>query len=187
MRKLYSFMVTTLDGFHEGPDGEFDWPNVDDEFHAFSERQLNDIDALLFGRRTYEHMAAFWPTAAAMETLPVTAGRMNSMRKLVFSQTLEADQVMWENAELVTTDPLPVIDELKQRPGEGDIALFGSSTFTASLLEAGAIDEVGVMINPILLGGGVSLFAGLTKRVPLQLSRTTTFRNGNVMLYYAPA
>jgi dihydrofolate reductase len=116
MRKLYSFMVTTLDGFHEGPDGEFDW----------------------------------------------------------------------ENSELVSGDPLPVIEQLEQRPGEGDIALFGSSTFTASLLDAGVVDEIGVMVMPVLLGGGVSLFTGLTKRVPLRLSRTTTFRNGNVMLYDAP-
>jgi dihydrofolate reductase len=184
MRKLFSFMVTSLDGYHVGPEGEFDWPNVDDEFHAFSIRQLNDVDTLLFGRVTYEGMAQFWPSPEAKEGLPVTAARMNGLRKLVFSKTLT--EATWENSELVTADPVATIHELKQRPGEGDIALFGSSRFTAGLLEAGVVDEVGVMVNPILLGGGVPLFTGLTHRVPLCLARTLTFRNGNVLLSYTP-
>lgn len=184
MRKLFSFMVTTLDGYHIGPEGEFDRPNVDEEFHAFSTRQLNDVDTLLFGRVTYEHMAEFWPSPEAREALPVTADRMNGVHKVVFSSTLT--EASWENSELVTTDPVAKIEELKQRPGEGDIALFGSSTFTASLLEAGVVDEMGVMVNPILLGGGVSLFTGLTDRVELCLARTITFRNGNVLLVYTP-
>lgn len=104
MRKLFSFMVTTLDGYHTGPDGEFDWPNVDGEFHEFSIRQMNDIDTLLFGRVTYEHMAQFWPSPEALETLPVTAGRMNSVHKVVFSSTLT--EATWENSELVTGDPV---------------------------------------------------------------------------------
>ena len=184
MRKLFSFMVTTLDGFHCGPNGEFDWPNVDDEFHEFSVRQMNDIDTLLFGRITYDFMAQYWPSAEAMEADPVTAGRMNGIHKVVFSSTL--DEATWENSELVSTDPVAAITELKQRPGDGDLALFGSPTFTASLLQAGVVDEVRVMVNPILLGGGVSLFAGLTDRVKLQLNRTITFRNGNVLLCYTP-
>jgi dihydrofolate reductase len=88
MRKLVSFVVTSLDGYHTGPNGEVDWPNVDEQFHEFSTRQLNDIDTLLFGRITYEHMAAFWPTPEARETLPVTARRINGLEKLVFSSTL---------------------------------------------------------------------------------------------------
>jgi dihydrofolate reductase len=89
MRKLFSFMVTTLDGYHTGPNGEFDWPNVDEEFNEFSIRQINDIDTLLFGRVTYEYMAQFWPSPDALEADPVTAERMNSVHKLVFSATLK--------------------------------------------------------------------------------------------------
>lgn len=184
MRKLFSFMVTTLDGYHVGPDGEFDWPNVDDEFHEFSIRQMNDIDTLVFGRTTYEHMAQFWPSPEAQKVDPVTARRMNSVHKLVFSSTLT--EATWENSELVTTDPVTKIEELKRRPGDADLALFGSSTFTASLLEAGVVDELRVMVNPVLLGRGVSLFSGLTDRVTLRLARTITFRNGNVLLCYTP-
>lgn len=184
MRKLFSFVFTSLDGFHAGPGGEFDWPNVDEEFTDFSVRQMNDVDTLLFGRVTYEHMAQYWPTPEALRADPVTAERMNRIPKLVFSSTLT--EATWENTELVTTDPVARIEALKQRPGEGDLALFGSSTFTAALLGAGVIDEVRVMVNPILLGGGMTLFAGLTDRVRLHLERTITFRNGNVLLCSTP-
>ena len=184
MRQLFSFVATSLDGFHVDAAGAFDWPNVDEEFHHYSTRQLNDVDTLLFGRVTYEHMAAFWPTAEAEAALPVTTGRMRALRKLVVSSTLT--EVTWENSELVATDPVPVVRELLARPGEGDVAVFGSSTLTAGLLEAGVVDELRVMVNPILLGGGTSLFTGLTGRAPLRLARTTSFRNGNVLLTYTP-
>ena len=75
MRKLISFMVVTLDGYYEGPDGEFDWPNVDDEFNEFAISQLDNIDTLVFGRATYEGMASYWPTPAALEDDPAVAGR----------------------------------------------------------------------------------------------------------------
>ena len=67
-------MVVTLDGFYEGPNGEFDWPNVDDEFNEFAISQMNDIDTLLFGRVTYQGMAAYWPTPAALEAIPWSPG-----------------------------------------------------------------------------------------------------------------
>src|SRR5262249_16795925 len=79
MRKLISFMVVTLDGYYEGPNAEFDWPNVDDEFNEFAISQLDDIDTLLFGRATYDGMASYWPTPAAIEDSPDVAGRMNSV------------------------------------------------------------------------------------------------------------
>lgn len=184
MKRLFSFMVTTLDGHHTGPDGELDWPNVDEDFHEFNIRQMNDIDTLLFGRATYDHMAEFWPRPEALEVNPVIARRMNTIHKVVFSSTLT--EATWENTDLVTGDPVTTIDELKRGPGDGDLAIFGSSSFTASLLEAGVVDEVRVLVNPILLGGGVSLFTGLTERIQLRHARTITFRNGNVLLCYTP-
>ena len=90
MRKLYSFMVVSLDGFYEGPNGEFDWPVVDQEFNEFGIEQLHDTDALLFGRVTYEGMAAYWPTPAAREDDPVVAELMNGLPKVVVSTTLTA-------------------------------------------------------------------------------------------------
>jgi len=183
MRKLLSFMVVTLDGYYEGPDGEFDWPNVDDEFNEFAISQMNDIDTLLFGRNTYEGMASYWPTPEAKEDDPAITDRMNTIPKVVFSSTL--DRAEWQNTELVTGDVAETIAALKQQPGK-DLAFFGSPTLTASLIEQGLVDELRVMVHPILLGAGKSLFSTLSRRVPVELLRTTVFHSGNVMLVYRP-
>jgi dihydrofolate reductase len=183
VRKLVSFMVVTLDGYYEGPNGEFDWPNVDDEFNEFAISQINDIDTLLFGRATYEGMASYWPTPEATEGDPAVAGRMNAIPKIVFSSSL--DTADWQNTELVKDGVAETITELKRQPGK-DLALFGSPTLTASLIEQGLVDELRVMVHPILLGAGKSLFAALSRRVPVELQRTIVFHSGNVMLVYRP-
>jgi dihydrofolate reductase len=117
MRKLYSFMVVSLDGFYEGPNGEFDWPVVDQEFNEFGIEQLHDTDALLFGRVTYEGMAAYWPTPAAREDDPVVAELMNSLPKMVVSTTLTAAD--WGDTRLVGGNVAEEIAKLKQEPGKG--------------------------------------------------------------------
>jgi dihydrofolate reductase len=101
----------------------------------------------------------------------------------VFSSTLSSAD--WENSTLVTGDAAEAIAELKQQPGR-DLAMFGSPTLTASLIEQGLVDELRVMVQPILLGAGKSLFAALHRRVPVELERTTVFRSGNVLLHYRP-
>jgi dihydrofolate reductase len=183
MRKLFSYMVVTLDGFYEGPNQEFDWPNVDDTFNEYAISMMNDIDTLLFGRVTYEGMAAYWPTPAAVEGDPLVAPRMNGVPKIVYSATLGTAD--WQNTTLVTGDAVESVRELKQQPGK-DLALFGSPHLTVSLLEQGLVDELRVMVNPILLGGGKSLFTGLKDRVRLQLKTATTFSSGNALLCYRP-
>ena len=184
MRPIYAFIVQTVDGYYEGPNGEFDWPNVDDEFNEFAISQLNDIDTLIFGRATYEGMASYWPTPAALDDDPLIADRMNNIPKVVFSSSL--DSADWQNTRLVSGDVAGAITELKQQPGK-NLAVFGSSTLTVSLIDQGLVDELRVMVQPILLGAGKSLFAGLHDRVPVQLQRTTVFSSGNVMLHYRPA
>ena len=184
MRKLISFMATTLDGYYEGPNGEFDWPNVDDQFNDFSVSQLNNIDTLLFGRITYEGMASYWPTEDGVRDDPTIAGLMNGMDKVVFSASLE--RADWEHTTHERGDAVAAVKELKQ--GEGKhLALFGCPHLTVSLLDAGLIDEVRVMVMPILLGDGKPLFAGLRERIGLRLLTTFTFANGNVLLTYRPA
>jgi dihydrofolate reductase len=184
MRKLISFMVVTLDGYYEGPNGEFDFWNIDDEFYEFSISQLNDIDTLVFGRATYDGMAGYWPTPQGVEDNPVIAERMNTIAKVVVSTTLEKAE--WQNTTLVKGDAADVIADLKRQPGQ-HLALFGSPSLTASLLERGLVDELRVMVHPILLGAGKSLFETLKDHVRLERLRTTTFRSGNVLLTYRPA
>ncbi len=184
MRKLISFMVVTLDGYYEGPNGEFDWPNVDDEFNEFAVSQLRDIDTLLFGRATYEGMASYWPTPEALEGDPAVAGLMNDIPKVVFSSTL--DTADWQNTRLIKGPAVDEVATLKEQPGK-HLALFGSPHLTVSLLEQGLVDELRVMVHPILLGAGKSLFTGLNNRVPVELVTTTVFSSGNVLLTYRPA
>ena len=85
MQTLASFIFTSLDGFYEGPNGELDWPIVDQEFNDFAARQLDDADTIAFGRATYEHMAAYWPTEQAEANDPAMTSRMNDKEKIVFS------------------------------------------------------------------------------------------------------
>ncbi len=183
MRKLIFFMLTTLDGFFEGPNREIDWHNVDEEFNEFAINQLNEMDTLLFGRVTYQLMASYWPTEAAIRDDPVVADKMNNLPKIVFSRTLSS--VEWQNTRLVKENVAEEILKLKQQPGK-DMAIFGSSDLAVTLMKHGLIDEYRIMVNPVVLGSGKPLFKGLNDRLQLNLVKTRTFRSGNVLLYYKP-
>lgn len=183
MRKIVFFMLTSLDGYFEAPGRNIDWHTVDEEFNEFAEQQTSEFGALLFGRVTYELMASYWPTDAAKQDDPVIAGLMNQMPKFVFSTTLQA--VEWENTELVKTDFVEVVTALKQESGK-DVAIFGSSDLTVSLMAHDLIDEYRIMINPIILGEGRTVFDGIHGQVKLNLINVRTFKNGNVLLSYEP-
>lgn len=128
MRKVISQMMVSLDGFVEGPKQELDWHHVDDEYNKYAEEILYSIDAISFGRRTYEHMKAFWPTEFAIEKFPVIAERMDHLPKFVFSNTL--DEVDWNNASLMKEKVDDYIIEFKQQPGK-DLVILGSSHFVS--------------------------------------------------------
>ncbi len=184
MRTLASFIFISLDGFYEGSNGELDWPNVDAEFNDFAIRQLDEADTLGFGRATYEHMAAYWPTDQASANDPAIASRMNDKEKLVFSTTLtEAD---WSGTTIVRGEAMEHVREIQAGPGN-DLLVIGSTHLTASLAQAGVLDELRVMIFPIVLGQGRSLFEDLKSRVPLTLLRVKEFDSGNLLLTYRPS
>ena len=183
MRKVFLFMMVTLDGFFEGPDHNIDWHNVDEEFNEFAIDQLNEVDTLLFGRVTYEGMASYWPTAFAIENDPEVAGKMNAIPKIVFSRTL--DRAEWSNSRLVKENIAEEVSQLKQQQGR-DLAIFGSANLTMSLLQMGLIDELRLMVNPVVLGKGNPLFGGIHEKLNLKLIKTRVFRSGNVLLCYQP-
>ncbi|MFL5704865.1 MAG: dihydrofolate reductase family protein [Ktedonobacteraceae bacterium] len=183
MRNVFVFMMVTLDGFFEGPNQEIDWHNVDEEFNEFAIQQLNDVDMLLFGRVTYQLMASYWPTQFAKENDPIVADKMNTVPKLVFSQTL--DKVEWDNTRLMKENVAEEIAKLKQQQGR-DLAIFGSAALAVSLLQMGLIDELRIMVNPVVLGQGNPFFKGTHDKLNLNLLKTKTFRSGNVLLYYQP-
>jgi dihydrofolate reductase len=184
MRKIFAFIMTTLDGYYEGPNQEFDFWVVDEEFNGFAVEQLDEVDTLLFGRVTYEGMAAYWPSPAAEEDDPRIAARMNGLSKIVVSRTL--DSADWANTRLIKDDVTDELTKLKQQPGK-DIAILGSSDLTVSLLQMGLVDEVRIMVNPVVLGAGKSVFRSADERISLKLLKSRRCDSGNVLLYYQPA
>ena len=184
MRKIFAFIMTTLDGYYEGPNQEFDFWVVDEEFNRFAAEQLNKAGTLLFGRVTYEGMAAYWPTPAAEQDDPRVAAKMNHLPKIVVSTTLAKAE--WANTRIIRDDVGEQLSELKQQPGK-DIAILGSSQLTMSLLKTGLVDEVRLMINPVVLGGGTPVFSAAGERIGLKLLKARPFDSGNVLLSYQPA
>ncbi len=184
MRTLASFIITSLDGFYEGPNGELDWSIVDEEFDEFAVRQLDDAEMLGFGRVTYEHMAAYWPTAQAEANDPAVTSRMNDKEKLVFSTTLT--DASWSRTTVVRGEATEHVPSIRAGTG-GELLVIGSAHLTANLAQAGILDELRVMVCPIVLGQGRSLFEDLARRVSLTLLGVRQFESGNLVLTYRPS
>jgi len=180
MRRLIVSNVMSLDGYFESKDKKLDWFVVDEEFLAYAAEMLRSVDTIVFGRATYEHMAAYWPSAPKDEI----AEAMNSLPKIVFSRTL--DQAEWNNSRLVKGDAANEIAKLKQQPGK-DMVILGSAMLASALLQAGLIDEYRVILTPILLGAGNPMFQGIEGRIRLKLEKTKLLRSGVVVLYYQKA
>jgi len=181
MRKIIQFNMMTLDGFFEGPNQDINWHNVDDEFNEFAIEQLESAGALIFGRVTYELMAGYWSTPEAIASDPVVAGWMNKLHKFVFSKTLP--MVDWQNTTLIKGDAAQELNILKQQPGK-DFFIFGSADLSETLFRYSLIDEIRVMVNPLILGSGTVLFKPRRQEIPLTLLKVKSFQNGNVLLYY---
>jgi dihydrofolate reductase len=180
MAKLFLFMMTSVDGYFEGKDHDLSWHHTDEEFNKFAIEQTSSIGTILFGRVTYEMMASFWPTDQAKDD-PETAKLMNETPKIVFSKSLASAE--WHNTILKKEVDPDEVNNLKES-SKKNIAVFGSSDLCVSLLEMGLLDELRIMINPVILGEGKILLAGLKKKLSLQLTQKRLFTNGNILLYY---
>jgi dihydrofolate reductase len=184
MRRLIVFNNVTLDGYFTDSKGDMSWAHKQDaEWNAFASGNASGGGMLLFGRITYELMASFWPTPVAMQNLPVVAEGMNRMPKVVFSRTM--DKASWSNTTLVKGDLAAEVRKMKQEPGPG-MAILGSGSIVSQLAQAGLIDEYQVVVNPIVLGKGRTMFEGVDKKLNLKLTKTRAFGNGNVVLCYEP-
>jgi dihydrofolate reductase len=186
MRKLIVFNHMSLDGYFTDAQGDMSFArndNQDIEWDAFVASNASGGGTLLFGRVTYELMASFWPTPFAAETMPDVAQQMNALPKIVFSRTL--DKVSWKNTKLVKGNLFDEIRKMKQEPGE-DIVIFGSGSVVAQLAPEGLIDEYQIVVDPVALGKGRTMFDGIKEKLTLKLTKTRAFRNGNVLLCYEP-
>ena len=173
--------LVTLDGFFEGPKRwDLDWHEYvwGEELEQLSLDQSKSIGMLLFGRVTYEGMAAYWPSATG-----AVAEFMNQVPKLVFSRTLaNAD---WQNTRLVNADAEAEVAKLKRQSGK-DLFIFGSADLCATLMRAGLIDEYRLCLNPLVLGNGKPLFKTMPGRTQMKLMEARALRSGCVILRYQP-
>ncbi len=179
--------MVSLDGYFEAPNHDLSWHVVDEEFNDFASEQMRESDTILFGRRTYQLMESFWPSKEGLEDDPVVANLMNETPKIVVSKSLKnvVETEEWKNVRLINESVEEEIRKLKKEKG-GDIMLLGSSNLCVSLLEWGLLDEMRLMINPVVIGKGTPLFHGLKNKVDLQLTKSRNFASGNVLLTYTP-
>jgi dihydrofolate reductase len=179
--RLRVFESISIDGYFTDANNAMQWAHRgrDPEFDAWVGGNASGGGTLLFGRKTYEEMVAFWPTPMAAEMMPVVAKGMNAATKYVVSKTLEPT---WQNTTAIR-DLVRGVKEIKAGDGPG-ITLLGSGSIAAQLAEAGLVDEWQFVIVPVALGGGRTVFHGKRE---LTLVEQRAFGNGNVVVTYAAA
>ena len=177
MRKIVAAEFMSADGVIEAPD-TWQFPFQTEEMGEITERQTRDTDAFLLGRVTYEMFAGFWPTMTNNEF--GVADKWNSAPKYVVSTTLQ--KADWNNSTLIKSNVNEEIRKLKQQPG-GNIGIIGSTKLVHSLLDAGLIDEIQVLMHPLVLGKGIRLF-GDGYHSPMKLADSKILSNGVVFLSY---
>jgi dihydrofolate reductase len=185
MKKIVVCMHTSLDGFVGGPNGEMDWIHVDDEMFEYAGKQTDEADTALYGRVTYEMMESYWPTAAdqpgATKHDIQHSHWYNNVAKIILSRTMSDENL--KNTRIIRDNISNQVAELKQQPGK-NILIFGSPTAVHSLLAENLVDEFWLFINPVILGQGIPLFAGMKDKLKLKLLFTKVFSSGVVALNY---
>jgi dihydrofolate reductase len=184
-RLIYSMSVS-LDGFVETPSRSLDWVLIDEELHSFFNDEAREMSAFLYGRRLYQLMIDYWPTAetdpAATPAMLEFARIWRDKPKIVLSRTL--GRVEW-NSRLVSDDAAGEVARLRAEPGF-DMNVGGPTT-ASTLMRLGLIDEVRLFVHPVILGAGAPFFPALPGRIALTLLETRTFGSGVVYLRYEAA
>jgi len=200
MRKLILGMSVSLDGFVAGPNGETDWifRNPDPKIKDWIHENLWEAGVHIMGSRSYQVMAPYWPTSPDLLAAP-----MNQIPKVIFSKSGVADLQAaipaeasedastaeairsWRDARIASGDLAEEILQLKSEPGK-DIVAHGGALFARSLAASGLIDEYRLMIHPVALGQGLSLFASLAEPLNLRLTKTVSFDSGRILHVYVP-
>lgn len=193
MRKLIVNEFLSLDGVMQAPGspdedreggfahGGWQIPYFDEVFGKVAAEGIAEAGAYLFGRKTYQTMAAFWPSQPDDDMFAAT---LNGLPKYVASTTL-SEPLEWDNSTLLQSDVPKAVAELKEQNGK-DIVVLGSGQLVQTLIENDLVDEFGLMIHPVVLGSGKRLFPDGNPKRPLRLIRSTTSTTGVVIASYAP-
>jgi len=185
MRRLGVFNQVSLDGYFTDKNGDMSWAHKQDaEWQAFASQNASGGGVLVFGRITYDMMASYWPTPEAHKQNPVVAEQMNKLQKIVFSRSL--DTARWSNTTLIKDNIVEAVRTLKKAPGP-DMVIMGSGTIVSQFSAARLIDEYQIVVNPIVLGSGRTMFDGMDGKMGLALKNSRSFSNGNVVLWYGPS
>jgi dihydrofolate reductase len=181
VRKLVATELVSVDGVFEAPE-EWAFAYANEEMNEANAAGMAASDAMLLGRVTYEGLSAFWPKQPAGTPM---VDYINGVRKYVVSGTLE-EPLGWNNSTLIEGDVAESIAELKRQPGK-DIGIIGSGELVRSLLKEGLLDELTLVVHPVILGGGKRLFEDGEERKALELVESKTFGTGVLYLTYRPA
>jgi dihydrofolate reductase len=187
MRKIIVFNHISLDGYFVGTNGDSGWAhkNSDDpEYAKWTADNAGGEADFLFGRITYQLMAGFWPTPMAKQQAPEVADAMNKRHKIVFSNTL--DKTDWNNTRLIKGNLVPEVKKIKSGSGP-DILIFGSGTIISQLAAENLIDRYMMVVNPVVLGKGRTMFDGIKDMKNLNLTASRVFKNGKVFLNFEAA
>jgi len=185
MRKIILSLHTTLDGFVAGSNGEMDWIKLDDEMFDLVGKFTDEADTALYGRKTYQMMESYWPTAAdkpnATKHDIKHSQWYNKVNKVILSRTLHGKETT--NTTFISDNIFSEINGLKRQTGK-NILIFGSPTAAHSLMEHNLIDDYWLFVNPVLLGQGIPLFARIKERIDLRPLITKVFPCGVTALHY---
>ncbi len=185
MRRITVFNNISADGYFADEKGDMSWAHSNNpEWQTFIENNTKGNGELLFGRVTYDLMSGYWPTQEAQKSFPVVAEKMNNSRKIVFSNKMKS--ASWNNTRLIKGDVAAEMRKIKEESGP-DIVILGSGSIVSKLSNEGLIDEYRIVITPVILGKGRTMFEGLKDKQLLRLAGTRIFGNGNIYLCYEPA
>jgi len=182
MGKLSVFNFMTLNGYFKGPNDDISWhQHGNEEEGEFAAEGAKSDTIILFGRKTYEMMAGFWPTQDAIKNMPAVAEGMNNSEKIVFSRTMKSAN--WNNTKIISDNMVEEVKKLKKN-SKKDMTILGSGSILTQLADAKLIDSFQFMIDPIALGEGIPIFHGIKHQMGPELTSTRAFKSGAVLLSY---
>ena len=182
MRTLSVFNNISLDGYFTDALNDMSWAHGADDadFNAFVAGNASGDGVLVFGRITYDMMAGWWPSDMAAQAMPEVAAGMNAMTKYVFSRSMTSAD--WQNTQVFNEDAVEAMRRLKAGAG-GAMVVLGSGSLMSQLAKAGLVDDYQVVVCPVVLGAGRTMFEGIDRR-DLTLTESRAFKNGKVFLRY---
>jgi dihydrofolate reductase len=186
MRKVKLQVQVSVDGFVAGPEGQMDhliW-NWDDALKQYVTDFTEAADTILMGGVLYQGMSGFWSAVTPDNEQYAAAQKMNSYAKVVFSHSL-AEPLSWNNSRLATGEVAAEISALKDQPGK-DIVVYGGARFVSGLIKENLIDEYHLFVNPVVIGKGLTIFAGVAGHLPLKMVAARPFECGITVLEYRP-